>query len=155
MSNAENRACLQDLQATDPATTRTASSRIRVASSETRTTGSSKKNSDFQQWRNDQQSRLPWIKGDPGKGKTMLLCGIINELIKPTSHTTNVSFFFCRRSRAIAVGSARSPSHMTRHGSHRRVKIWDASSGGVPADARYWQGTLKHIIRYHQLVSSH
>jgi hypothetical protein len=32
------------------------------------------KNSDFQQWRNDQQSRLLWIKGDPGKGKTMLLC---------------------------------------------------------------------------------
>jgi hypothetical protein len=39
-------------------------------------------NSDFQRWRDDQQSRLLWIKGDPGKGKTMLLCGIIHELEK-------------------------------------------------------------------------
>ncbi|KAK2669042.1 NACHT nucleoside triphosphatase [Fusarium oxysporum f. sp. vasinfectum] len=34
----------------------------------------------FQQFRDDPQSRLLWIKGDPGKGKTMLLCGIIDEL---------------------------------------------------------------------------
>jgi NACHT domain len=124
MSNAENRACLQDLQATDPR-----DDKDRIEQDKGGLFGDSyhwilEKNSDFQQWRNDQQSRLPWIKGDPGKGKTMLLCGIINELIKPTSHTTNVSFFFfCRRSRAIAVGSARSPSHMTRHGSRRRVKV--------------------------------
>jgi hypothetical protein len=31
--------------------------------------------SGFQRWRDDQQSRLLWIKGDPGKGKTILLCG--------------------------------------------------------------------------------
>ncbi|PON20625.1 hypothetical protein TGAM01_v210499 [Trichoderma gamsii] len=36
--------------------------------------------SDFRQWRDDERSRLLWIKGDPGKGKTMLLCGIVNEL---------------------------------------------------------------------------
>ena len=35
---------------------------------------------DFQQWRDRLESHLLWIKGDPGKGKTMLLCGIINEL---------------------------------------------------------------------------
>ncbi|EHK19822.1 uncharacterized protein TRIVIDRAFT_209827 [Trichoderma virens Gv29-8] len=32
--------------------------------------------SDFRQWRDDERNRLLWIKGDPGKGKTMLLCGI-------------------------------------------------------------------------------
>ena len=53
-------------------------------------------NTDFQQWRSAQQSRMLWIKGDPGKGKTMLLCGIINELIKSTTHIANVSFFFCQ-----------------------------------------------------------
>ncbi|EXL51561.1 hypothetical protein FOCG_09485 [Fusarium oxysporum f. sp. radicis-lycopersici 26381] len=52
------------------------------------------KNTDFQQWRNDEQSRLLWIKGDPGKGKTMLLCGIINELTKETSNL--LSYFFCQ-----------------------------------------------------------
>ena len=54
------------------------------------------KNSDFQQWDRDQQSRLLWIKGDPGKGKTMLLCGIINELGKPKAETDLLSYFFCQ-----------------------------------------------------------
>jgi hypothetical protein len=95
MSNAETEACLQDLQTTDP---RDDKDRIEQYKG-----GLLKdsyhwilENSDFQQWRNDQQSRLLWIKGEPGKGKTMLLCGIIDDLIKSTSHSANVSFFFCQ-----------------------------------------------------------
>jgi hypothetical protein len=53
-------------------------------------------NSSFQEWHNDPQSQLLWIKGDPGKGKTMLLCGIINELQKLIARTTLVSYFFCQ-----------------------------------------------------------
>jgi hypothetical protein len=53
-------------------------------------------NSDFQQWRNDQQSRLLWIKGDPGKGKTMLLCGVINELERSKDKSVLLSYFFCQ-----------------------------------------------------------
>ena len=53
-------------------------------------------NCDFKQWRNDQQSHLLWIKGDPGKGKTMLLCGIIDELKKSTAGTHLLSYFFCQ-----------------------------------------------------------
>ncbi|KAK4245662.1 NACHT domain-containing protein [Corynascus novoguineensis] len=52
-------------------------------------------NADFRQWHDDRQSRLLWIKGDPGKGKTMLLCGIIDEL-KSTSDSSLLSFFFCQ-----------------------------------------------------------
>jgi archaellum biogenesis ATPase FlaH len=52
-------------------------------------------NDDFQTWRNDGQSRLLWIRGDPGKGKTMLLCGIINELNKSMPKTALLSYFFC------------------------------------------------------------
>jgi hypothetical protein len=51
---------------------------------------------DFRRWRDDEQSRLLWIKGDPGKGKTMLLCGIIDELEKSTADTSLLSFFFCQ-----------------------------------------------------------
>lgn len=51
---------------------------------------------DFQQWRNGQGSRLLWIKGDPGKGKTMLLCGIIKELEKSMARTDLLSYFFCQ-----------------------------------------------------------
>jgi hypothetical protein len=56
---------------------------------------------DFQQWRDDKQSRLLWIKGDPGKGKTMLLCGIANEMspltkLRDEEATTLLSYFFCQ-----------------------------------------------------------
>jgi len=53
-------------------------------------------NSEFKQWRNNQMSPLLWIKGDPGKGKTMLLCGIINELSKSTFDKALLSYFFCQ-----------------------------------------------------------
>ncbi|KAA8635993.1 hypothetical protein SMACR_09911 [Sordaria macrospora] len=56
-------------------------------------------NADFQQWRDDPQHRLLWIKGDPGKGKTMLLCGIINELDQGNTANArhcNVVYFFCQ-----------------------------------------------------------
>jgi hypothetical protein len=38
---------------------------------------------------------LLWIKGDPGKGKTMLLCGIVNELEKSRTKKDLLSYFFC------------------------------------------------------------
>ncbi|KAI9662762.1 MAG: hypothetical protein M1829_006157 [Trizodia sp. TS-e1964] len=50
---------------------------------------------DFQQWRDDKQRQLLWIRGDPGRGKTMLLCGIINEL-KKSKAKTNLAYFFCQ-----------------------------------------------------------
>jgi hypothetical protein len=46
---------------------------------------------DFRQWRDDQSSRLLWIKGDAGKGKTMLLIGIIEELSQQSGESTVAS----------------------------------------------------------------
>ena len=53
-------------------------------------------NSDFQRWRNNEKSRLLWIKGGPGKGKTMLLCGIVDEFNKSMAKTDLLSYFFCQ-----------------------------------------------------------
>lgn len=54
-------------------------------------------NLEYQQWRDSEDSRLLWIKGDPGKGKTMLLCGIINELsTQSTQADHGVCYFFCQ-----------------------------------------------------------
>ncbi|KAF4825614.1 Vegetative incompatibility protein HET-E-1 [Colletotrichum siamense] len=47
---------------------------------------------DFHQWR--AKRRLLWIKGAPGKGKTMLLCGMIDELV--AMGYTSTFFFFCQ-----------------------------------------------------------
>ena len=43
---------------------------------------------EYKTWLSNQG--LLWIKGDPGKGKTMLTCGIINELGE------NTAYFFCQ-----------------------------------------------------------
>ncbi|RYP09775.1 hypothetical protein DL765_008331 [Monosporascus sp. GIB2] len=76
--NADNR-CLADLRVTDPR-----DDKMRIE----QTSGGLLKDSykwildhaDFRRWHDDEDSRLLWIKGDAGKGKTMLLCGIIDEL---------------------------------------------------------------------------
>jgi len=57
-------------------------------------------NPEFKQWRNNRVSPLLWIKGHPGKGKTMLLCGIINELSKLTFDRVLLSYFFCQATEA-------------------------------------------------------
>jgi hypothetical protein len=59
-------------------------------------------NSEFQRWREGNCSQLLWIKGDAGKGKTMLMIGIINELLqqvarsRKSSVTEVLSYFLCQ-----------------------------------------------------------
>ncbi|KAI1676385.1 WD40 repeat [Pyrenophora tritici-repentis] len=50
----------------------------------------------FQKWQQKPNNRLLWVKGDPGKGKTMLLCGIINELQASMPQSALLSYFFCQ-----------------------------------------------------------
>ncbi|KAK4182006.1 NACHT domain-containing protein, partial [Podospora australis] len=90
----EHDGCLADLRVTDP---RHDKKRIETAKG-----GLLKdsyrwvlSNAQFQQWHNGEDNRLLWIKGDPGKGKTMLLCGIIDEL-KISAPSCLLSFFFCQ-----------------------------------------------------------
>ncbi|PQE07169.1 hypothetical protein CJF31_00004831 [Rutstroemia sp. NJR-2017a BVV2] len=87
--------CLQDLRLSDPRDDKTRIEDTKGGLLE----GSYNwvlETSDFQQWRNNPQTWLLWIKGDPGKGKTMLLCGIINELKKSLPKSTLLSYFFCQ-----------------------------------------------------------
>ncbi|CAG8980239.1 hypothetical protein HYALB_00009821 [Hymenoscyphus albidus] len=96
----ESQSCIQDLRITDP---REDKKRIED------TKGGLLRDSyqwilehpDFQQWRDDTQSRLLWVKGDPGKGKTMLISGILDELspstkLRDKAATTLLSYFFCQ-----------------------------------------------------------
>ncbi|KAK4247891.1 hypothetical protein C7999DRAFT_31702 [Corynascus novoguineensis] len=89
-----NRKCLEDLRATDPQDDKT-----RIEQSKGGLIVGSYRwildHPDFLQWWRDKQTPLLWIRGDPGKGKTMLLCGIIDEL-KAAVPTANISFFFCQ-----------------------------------------------------------
>lgn len=54
---------------------------------------------DFRRWCLDPSSPLLWIKGDPGQGKKMLLCGIIDELeriIALGADSGRLTYFFCQ-----------------------------------------------------------
>lgn len=52
-------------------------------------------NEEYLQWSSrTHQEHLLWVRGDPGKGKTMLLCGIIDELSKTSSCI--IGYFFCQ-----------------------------------------------------------
>lgn len=53
-------------------------------------------NEQFKEWQDNQSSCLLWIRGDPGKGKTMILCGITDELTRSLEDNANISFFFCQ-----------------------------------------------------------
>ncbi|KAJ6020469.1 hypothetical protein N7540_005973 [Penicillium herquei] len=89
-----NQACLRDLRTTNPH-----DDKDRIQSSNGGLLKDCFKwildNEEFHQWRSNQSRRL-WIRGDPGKGKTMLLCGIIDELTRSFGDTANISFFFCQ-----------------------------------------------------------
>ncbi|KAH8692058.1 WD40-repeat-containing domain protein [Talaromyces proteolyticus] len=52
-------------------------------------------NAEYQRWWNNPGSQLLWIKGDSGKGKTMLVIGIIKQLLKPES-SKFPAYFFCQ-----------------------------------------------------------
>lgn len=54
------------------------------------------RNPDYLTWRDNERNRLLWIRGDPGKGKTMLMCGIINELEQSLDTASTLSYFFCQ-----------------------------------------------------------
>ncbi|PHH51573.1 Vegetative incompatibility protein HET-E-1 [Ceratocystis fimbriata CBS 114723] len=78
----------------------------------------------FQQFRSQSGSPILWIKGDPGKGKTMLLCGIIDQLTPDQS--VSLSYFFCQATndqlntatsvlRGLIYNLAYHNPHLTKH----------------------------------------
>ena len=102
MTDAEkyDRRCLRDLRTTDPR-----EDKKRIEDSKGGLLRDSYrwifKHIDYHKWRHNEGGPVLWIKGDPGKGKTMLLCGIIDEISASTGPeskdvTTLLSFFFCQ-----------------------------------------------------------
>jgi hypothetical protein len=55
-------------------------------------------NNVYQQWAEKDGPRLLWIYGDPGQGKTMLLCSIIDQMEMQSSNKAPPAYFFCQAS---------------------------------------------------------
>ncbi|KAF3056949.1 hypothetical protein CFAM422_012456 [Trichoderma lentiforme] len=94
----DDKKCLRDLYSTDPRMDKS-----RIESTKGGLIQDSYRwildNSEFKTWLHDDDKRLLWVKGDPGKGKTMLLCGIVDEIKRSASHAnaiSMISFFFCQ-----------------------------------------------------------
>ncbi|KAF3076457.1 hypothetical protein CFAM422_001668 [Trichoderma lentiforme] len=90
----EDQQCLRDLRITDPRADRT-----RIENTKGGLLQESYRwileNPQFQTWRSSDDNRLLWLRGDPGKGKTMLLCGLAQELMQQANPSL-VTFFFCQ-----------------------------------------------------------
>ena len=97
--NREDKQCLQDLRLTNPDDDMTTIENTR---------GTLLKDSyvwilsnrDFTDWRDGDETRLLWIRGDPGKGKTMLLIGIMKEFQNSIRSSELLSYFFCQGTNA-------------------------------------------------------
>ncbi|PTB66713.1 NACHT-domain-containing protein [Trichoderma citrinoviride] len=93
----EDQQCLRDLRITDPR-----ADRNRIEDTKGGLLQESYQwileNPQFKTWRvsrDSHENRLLWLRGDPGKGKTMLLCGLVKEL-REQSASCLVTFFFCQ-----------------------------------------------------------
>ncbi|KAJ5404139.1 hypothetical protein N7509_004010 [Penicillium cosmopolitanum] len=90
-----NQECLRDLRTTDPL-----DDKERIKNSKGGLLKDAYRwildNKEFRQWQDGQKDRLLWIRGDPGKGKTMLLCGVTEELTRLYGDNANILFFFCQ-----------------------------------------------------------
>ncbi|KAI9370261.1 WD40-repeat-containing domain protein [Aspergillus egyptiacus] len=107
---AENCRCLGDLLRTDP---RDDKLRIEQAKGGL--------HSLFQKWRCDEQTSALWIRGDAGKGKTMLMIAIIDELTKSMDGSSRVdgapvlSYFLCQGTDARLNNAASVRPTLLRH----------------------------------------
>ncbi|KAB2573050.1 Vegetative incompatibility protein HET-E-1 [Lasiodiplodia theobromae] len=55
----------------------------------------------FRSWRNGDTNHLLWIKGGPGKGKTMIMAGLVDILSEEARNSEGavaLSYFFCQNS---------------------------------------------------------
>ncbi|TFB05935.1 hypothetical protein CCMA1212_001361 [Trichoderma ghanense] len=92
----EDKKCLRDLHVTDPRMDKT-----RIETTKGGLVQDSwrwiLKHPDYQTWLHDDDKRLLWVKGDPGKGKTMLLCGLVDEITTRVGQSGSaISYFFCQ-----------------------------------------------------------
>ena len=93
-----NRRCLKDLLVTDPRV-----DKVRIeAKKDHLLEGSCSwifESTAFKDWWSGQRASFLWIHGDPGKGKTMMMMAIVEEILKRLNLNPDnglVSYFFCQ-----------------------------------------------------------
>lgn len=145
--DAQDQACLKDLLASDPSDDKT-----RIEETEGGLLPHASdwilEDQDFQRWRENGQNSPFWITGEPGKGKTMIMCRIINDLSKQPG--TNVSYFFCQGAdKRINSGTAvlRGLLFLLCNQQHSLISYirdkYDKAGGKLFEDANAWVSLFK------------
>ncbi|CAG9990415.1 unnamed protein product [Clonostachys byssicola] len=142
--------CLQELRVVDPQVEKDSIEKKKGGLLEGSYAWILKPFSDFHQ--SDQQ-KLFWIKGEPGKGKTMMMCGLIDHLKSDVDHGDPcLTYFFCQEPEAnqnnatavlrglIWMLASQRPSLIK----HAR-KTWD-TSGAVAFSEKNASVTLAKIL---------
>jgi hypothetical protein len=153
--------CLSDLRVTDPR-----DDKLRIESTKGGLINDSYRwileHKDFQQW-NGNNNQLLWIKGDPGKGKTMLLCGIVHELNSLPPNERLLSYLFCQATDT----NLNSAAHVLQGLIYMLVKQdrsllkhvheeWKVAGKAIFEDANSWQALLRiFTIRKHDVARNH
>lgn len=107
---------------------------------------------DYRKWWKGDDSTLLWVKGDPGKGKTMLLCGII-EWLEHEETDCNVIYFFCQatnprldNARAVLRALLWDLSKREPHTRRRVLKAYEESGERLFEDANSWDALSSILI---------
>lgn len=106
----------------------------------------------FQRWGDDDNGRLLWIRGDPGKGKTMLICGIINHLEQELTSDDTIAYFFCQATdsstntaqtvvRGLVYGLLRRHLSLTK----KILEMYGDAGDNLYEDANSWTALCKML----------
>ncbi|KAL6890968.1 hypothetical protein GGI43DRAFT_415250 [Trichoderma evansii] len=109
----------------------------------------------FQKWRNSTKSGAIWIKGDPGKGKTMLLCGIVNDLEQNPGINSNLAYFFCQATDNRINTAAAVVEGLIFSLIERRQKLFERRQRFLRRQQEYLDKHQKDIKRYENLITKH
>lgn len=113
----------------------------------------------FLRWRDDDagSARMLWMRGDPGKGKTMLVCGIINHLLEKYDKSYVVGYFFCQATQdhvnsahAVLRGLIYSMLRQCSRESHsllmkKLVDMYGNADENVFRDVNSWEALIKAL----------
>jgi hypothetical protein len=104
------------------------------------------RNEQFLSWQHDADMGLLWIKGGPGKGKTMMTIGISERILSASDNPVLVTYFFCQNvdSQLNTVAAILKGLIIRLSSQHGDLRVllqsrWDSKAEQFAEDMNVWQ----------------
>ncbi|BCR85774.1 uncharacterized protein ACHE_21232A [Aspergillus chevalieri] len=105
-----------------------------------------RENLHYKRWQTEDDVGLLWIKGGPGKGKTMTSIGLIEQFLQSQDDSTAVTYFFCQNAdyelntlAAIIKGLILHLVHQQNEPKESLRRRWDTVNGRFEQDVTSWR----------------